>query len=221
MPIRERNQLQFERNIQDDFVKFMALAHDHIMSSGAGVVAFITNGTMLASPSLRGMRQSLTRDFSSIYELNLHGGANEIIAGSDGAGKDENVFDIVQSVAIHLYARSKPGGTSAIHYTDSYGTRAAKYASFTTQSWAAREWQLITPDAENCGFVSRDEAGAESSAETSDKPSDRTSDRTDATARRRLDSAFVQFGAGIKTNRDAVVIGFDDESLTGVRAGLR
>jgi predicted helicase len=30
---------------------------------------------------------------------------------------------------------------------------------------------------------------------------------------RRLDSAFLQFGAGIKTNRDAVVVGFDDKSL--------
>jgi hypothetical protein len=29
----------------------------------------------------------------------------------------------------------------------------------------------------------------------------------------RLDSVFVQFGAGIKTNRDAVAIGFDSPGL--------
>lgn len=111
-PIRERNQLQFERNIQGDFVKFIALAQDMIAASGAGVVAYITNATMLASPSLRGMRQSLVKDFTRIYELNLLGGSNESTIANRA---DENVFDIVQSVAIHVYARTKPGGASIIH----------------------------------------------------------------------------------------------------------
>lgn len=226
-PIRERNQLQFERNIQDDFVKFMSFAQDRIEECGAGVVAYITNGTMLASPSLRGMRQSLMRDFNRLYELHLHGGANEIIAAERSRGgrekhegrerregrgnegrerreRDENVFDIVQSVAIHLYARSNPGGASGVHYAELFGTRSTKYAALMTPPSASApepatapgEWQLITPDAENCGFV----------------PSD-VRDAAPRNAHRRLDSAFVQFGAGIKTNRDAVVIGFDDASL--------
>lgn len=190
VPIRERNQLQFERNIQDDFVKFISIAQDLVGASGVGVFSYITNGTMLASTSLRGLRENLAGEFSSLFELNLHGGGNEIIAGAED---DENVFDIVQSVAIHVYVRSKPGGASELSYADLLGRRSLKYTALASQSVTRTEWRRIQPDVENCGFTPQDEAGGRAS--------------------RRLDSAFVKFGAGIKTNRDAVVIGFDDASV--------
>ncbi len=78
-------------------------------------------------------------------------------------------------------------------YADLLGRRAFKYPALASGSVNNTEWQRIQPDAENCSFTPQDEAGGG--------------------ARRRLDSAFVKFGAGIKTNRDAVVIGFDDVSL--------
>ena len=77
-PIRERNQLQFERNLQDDFVKFIAIGEDEILHARAGVMGYITNATMLASSSLRGMREHLLAEFDKLYELHLHGGVNEI-----------------------------------------------------------------------------------------------------------------------------------------------
>lgn len=190
IPIRERNQLQFERNIQDDFVKFISIAQDLVDVAGVGVFSYITNGTMLASSSLRGLRENLAAKFSSLFELNLHGGGNEIIAG---AGDDKNVFDIVQSVAIHVYIRSKPGGASEVSYADLLGGRALKYATLASRTVKDTEWRRIQPDAGNFGFTPQDEAGGGAS--------------------RRLDSAFVKFGAGIKTNRDAAVIGFDEASL--------
>ncbi|WLB48301.1 hypothetical protein QIH93_10075 [Bradyrhizobium ottawaense] len=190
VPIRERNQLQFERNIQDDFVKFVSVAQDLIETSGVGVFGYITNGTMLASTSLRGMREALTRQFDCLFELNLHGGRNEIIAGSED---DENVFDIVQSVAIHIYARSKAGGAREVSYADLLGRRPLKYAALASHSVTDTDWRQIKPDAENCSFTPQDENGSE--------------------ANRRLDDAFAKFGAGIKTNRDAVAINFDDASL--------
>ena len=188
--IRERNQLQFERNIQDDFVRFISIAQDFLDASGVGVLSYITNGTMLGSTSLRGMRENIVRQFSQLFELNLHGGANEIIAESED---DENVFDIAQSVAIHAYIRSKPGGASELYYADLLGRRSLKYAALTSQSVANTEWRQINPDAEICGFTPQDEA-------------------RDG-ANRRLDSVFLKFGAGIKTNRDAVAIAFDKASL--------
>ena len=190
VPIRERNQLQFERNIQDDFVKFVSIAQDIIGATGRGVLSYITNGTMLTSTSLRGMRDSLTRQFSSLSELNLHGGLNEILVSEED---DENVFDIAQSVAVHIYCQSKPGGSSVINYADLLGQRKSKYDSLVSRSVADTDWQAIQPDDENCSFGSQDEA--------------------ENIAICRLDSLFVQYGAGIKTNRDAVVIGFDDTSL--------
>jgi type I restriction-modification system DNA methylase subunit len=190
VPIRERNQLQFERNIQEDCVKFISIAQDLIAASGVGVFCYITNGTMLASSSLRGLRENLTVQFSSLFELNIHGGGNEIIAGAED---DENVFDIVQSVAIHIYIRSKPGGASELSYADLLGRRAQKFAALASRSVRGTEWRRIQPDAENSSFTPQDEAGGGPN--------------------RRLDSAFVKFGAGIKTGRDAAVIGFDNTSL--------
>ena len=189
-PIRERNQLQFERNIQDDFVKFISIAQDIVSAADVGVFGYITNGTMLSSTSLRGMRERLVKEFSSLFELNLHGGVNEIVVGIEN---DENVFDIAQSVAIHVYARSRQGKGSIVHYADLLGRRDSKYAMLSSRSVADTRWQRIQPDTENCGFLPQDEAGR--------------------AIVRRLDSIFVRFGAGIKTNRDAVVIGFDEMSL--------
>jgi predicted helicase len=189
-PIRERNQLQFERNIQDDFVKFISVAQDLVKTSGVGVISYITNGTMLASTSLRGLRENLIGNFNSVFELNLHGGRNEIIAGVED---DENVFDIVQSVAIHVYVRSKTATVSEVSYADLLGRREVKYAALASRSVKDMEWRRIQPDAENAGFTPQDE--------------------TNSGGSRRLDSAFIKFGAGIKTNRDAVVIGFDEVSL--------
>jgi predicted helicase len=190
IPIRERNQLQFERNIQDDFVKFISIGEDYIQTATIGVLSYITNATMLASTSLRGLREHLTQGFSALFELNLHGGVNEI--GAD-AEDDENVFDIAQDVAIHVYVRSMSSRSQAVNFADLMGRRSAKYAALADQTVATTEWLPVKPDPENCSFLPRDEA-------------------TRGTTRR-LDSAFVQFGAGIKTNRDAVVIGFDDNSL--------
>ena len=190
VPIRERNQLQFERNIQDDFVKFVSIAQDSLDVSGVGVLSYITNGTMLSSNSLRGMRESLVRQFSKLFELNLHGGGNEIIAEDED---DENVFDIVQSVAIHAYIQSKRGVEYELYYADLLGRRLTKYATLASQSVANMEWRPINPDAEACGFTPQDEARSG--------------------ANRRLDSVFLKFGAGIKTNRDAVAIAFVEVSL--------
>jgi predicted helicase len=186
--IRERNQLQFERNIQDDYVKFISIAEAHIENANTGVLGYITNATMLASTSLRGMREHLTKGFDGLFELNLHGGLNEA-----SAIHDENVFDIAQSVAVHIYFRSTGNGTPEVSYADLFGERSAKYSALTSQSASSTEWRLIEPDPKNCSFRPQDAAGGH--------------------MMRRLDSAFAKYGAGVKTGQDAVVIGFNDKSL--------
>src|ERR671926_1605999 len=66
VPIRERNQLQFERNLQDDFVKFIAYSENHIAAVNIGVVSMITNAVILTSNSLRGVREHLLNTFSRV-----------------------------------------------------------------------------------------------------------------------------------------------------------
>jgi predicted helicase len=94
-PLGEKN----PKWLQDDYVKFIAFGQQRIEKTGHGVLAFITNHSYLDNPTFRGMRQSLMQTFDEIYTLDLHGNAKKKETTPDG-GKDENVFDIQQGVAI-------------------------------------------------------------------------------------------------------------------------
>lgn len=126
--IKERGALQFEINLQDDYVKFFRLCETTIQSSNAGVLGLITNNGYLSSPTLRGMRDSLLETFSSLRILDLHGHLARGEVGPNG-NQEENVFDIVQGVAIFVGARSQPKTTDGdVFHSERYGSRVEKYA---------------------------------------------------------------------------------------------
>lgn len=96
-----------ERNIQplsDDYIKFIRFAHWKIEQAGKGILGFITNNSYLSGIIHRGMRRKLLETFDEIYILNLHG-SSRIGEKTPEGGKDENVFDIQQGVAIALFAK--------------------------------------------------------------------------------------------------------------------
>jgi type I restriction-modification system DNA methylase subunit len=96
-----------ERNIQplsDDYIKFIRFAHWKINQAGKGILGFITNNSYLSGVIHRGMRRKLFETFDEIYILNLHGSSRIGEKTPDG-GKDENVFDIQQGVAIALFVK--------------------------------------------------------------------------------------------------------------------
>jgi predicted helicase len=97
--IYERGALQFEKNLQDDYVKFFSWSEVVSTASGYGLLGFISNDGFLDTPTLRGMRWSLQTSFSELRFLALHGSVKRPIAG------DHNVFDIQQGVAISILAR--------------------------------------------------------------------------------------------------------------------
>jgi predicted helicase len=88
--------------LSDDYVKFIRLAQDRIERTGHGILAFVTNHSYLDNPTFRGMRRSLMETFDVIHVLDLHGNTKKKERAPDGGGKDENVFDIQQGVAIVL-----------------------------------------------------------------------------------------------------------------------
>ena len=93
--------------LQDDYVKFIRFAQYRIELTGYGILGFITNHGYLDNPTFRGMRQSLMQTFDDIYVLDLHGGARKKETSPSGL-KDENVFDIMQGVAVCLMVRKPP-----------------------------------------------------------------------------------------------------------------
>ena len=99
-PLGERN----PKWLNDDYVKFIRFAQWRIEQTGHGVLAFVTNHGYLDNPTFRGMRESLLRGFDAIHLYDLHGNSKKKEKAPDG-GKDENVFDIQQGVAIGIFVK--------------------------------------------------------------------------------------------------------------------
>jgi predicted helicase len=121
VPLGERN----SKWLNDDYVKFIRFAQIKMNAVEEGVVGIITNHSWLDNPTFRGMRQSLMRSFDQIYVLDLHGNAKKKERAPDG-GKDENVFDIEQGVAISLFVKRK-GLEKGVWRGDLWGSRLGKY----------------------------------------------------------------------------------------------
>jgi predicted helicase len=101
-PLGEKN----PKWLQDDYVKFIRFSQWKIDQAGEGVLGFITNHSYLDNPTFRGMRQSLLNSFDEIYIIDLHGNSLKKEKSPDGS-KDENVFDIMQGVAICFMIKYK------------------------------------------------------------------------------------------------------------------
>ena len=114
-----------ERNpkwLNDDYVKFIRYAHRRIERTGEGVLGFVTNHSYLDNPTFRGMRQSLMDTFDEMYLLDLHGNAKKKEQTPEG-GKDENVFDIQQGVAVCLFVKRADGSgdPARVFHADLWG----------------------------------------------------------------------------------------------------
>ena len=157
-----------ERNpkwLNDDYVKFIRLASWQIERTGRGVLGFITNHSYLDNPTFRGMRESLAATFPRAHLLDLHGNAKKKERAPDG-GKDENVFDIQQGVAIGLFTCPpvEPRRFSrAYNHADVWGVReqadgTGKYDRLVASDAASTEWQALSPKPPLRLFVPRDDA---------------------------------------------------------------
>lgn len=145
--------------LNDDYVKFIAFAEDMVDKQGAGVVAMITNHGYLDNASFRGMRWRLASTFDKIYVLDLHGNVMKKESASDG-GKDENVFDIQQGVAIILAVKTSPSleGDAHVYYADVFGRRKDKFALLDDDEI---KFERLTLNKKNYVFVNRDNTGLE------------------------------------------------------------
>ncbi len=148
-----------EKNIQplsDDYIKFIRFAHWKIDQTGKGVVGFISNNSYLSGVIHRGMRKELLSTFDEIYILNLHG-SSRIGEKTPEGGKDENVFDIQQGVAIAIYVKlEKPLKEKKVYYADSWGLRDAKYKYLRKNDVTSTEWQELEPQEPYYFFVPKD-----------------------------------------------------------------
>ena len=123
--LKERN----SKWINDDYVKFLRYGQYFIEKNGSGVLAFINPHGFLDNPTFRGMRWNLLKTFDKIYTIDLHGNSKKKEVCPDGS-IDQNVFDIMQGVAITVFVKTglkKNNELGKVFHYDLYGKRNTKY----------------------------------------------------------------------------------------------
>lgn len=181
--------------LQDDYVKFLRFAQWKIQKSGKGIVGMITNHSYLDNPTFRGMRQSLMKTFDEIYILDLHGNSLKKETASDGTA-DENVFDIMQGVAIAIFIKTGKSKVCRIYHHDLFGRREHKYEWLDHHSLNRKDYQQLTPKTPWYFFIQRN-----------------TSDIEHYNQWMRVNEIFPVNTVGFVTGRDSLTIGFKASEL--------
>jgi len=181
--------------LQDDYVKFLRFAQWKIQTTGFGIVGMITNHSYLDNPTFRGMRQSLMKTFDEIYILDLHGNSLKKETAPDG-GKDENVFDIRQGVAIALFVKNKDRKKPVIYHADLYGVREVKYDWLDENEFKAENYTELKPISPWYFFIPRDVSKIQKYLKW-----------------KKINEIFPVNVTGIVTARDKFVIGFNKDEL--------
>ena len=148
--------------VNDDYVKFLRLAHWQIERTGKGVVAFITNHTYLDGPTFRGVRESLAATFPIIHAFDLHGSVRRRKDPVEG-DYDENVFDIQQGVAIGVFVRTGEKDVTQYNHADLWGRRdtndgGGKYGYLAAHDVSNTSWNAVFPKPPLQLFVPLDES---------------------------------------------------------------
>ena len=185
--IQERSN---RNHLQDDYIKFIRFAQEETGRTGVGVVGLITNSSFLTGSWYRGMRYHLISNYAHLDITDLHGGTGFIRSAGDD---DKNVFDIMQSVAVSVMTRTESLG-SHISYCEVIGSRATKTGFLMGPS---PERAPLAPNPQNQWLLS---------------PINETLRASWATGWG-LDEVFIDWGAGVKTNRNGLAIAFTEIEL--------
>lgn len=200
--IRERGALQMEKNLNDDYVKFIRLTQLTLEAAGTGASGLITNHSFLDNPTMRGVRCSLMKSASKIWLNDLHGNSTKQERPPEG-GEDENPFQIKQGVAIALSVRL-PSAVNAcdVEHHERWGTRQTKEVWLAENHAGTHAWLPLKPAAHHYMFVPQSDSLR---AEFQGWPS--------------LPDFMPANGAGYITARDNLVVDFEkDVVVARIRA---
>ncbi|MDI6751700.1 MAG: N-6 DNA methylase [bacterium] len=144
-------------NLDDDYIKFIRFAEHFIEKNKSGIVAMITNNSFIDGITHRQMRKHLLETFDDIYILDLHGNSKKKEKAPDG-GKDENVFDIQQGVAISIFVcrEDDKKGLGAVHHAELYGKREDKFKALNENDMQTVRWKELDYSTPYYFFVPKD-----------------------------------------------------------------
>ncbi len=149
-----------EGNIQplsDDYIKFIRYGQHFIEKNGEGILAYISNNSFIDGINHRQMRKCLLQNFDKLYIIDLHGDSKKKEKSPDG-GIDQNVFDIMQGVAISIFVKTKAKTKNKdcfVYHFDLYGRRDYKYNFFKKYSLEKITWKEPIPEKPYFFFVKK------------------------------------------------------------------
>ena len=187
-------------NLDDDYIKFIRFAEHFVEKNKSGIVAMITNNSFIDGITHRQMRKHLLETFDDIYILDLHGNSKKKEKAPDG-GKDENVFDIQQGVAISIFVRkvNEKKTLGDVYHAEIYGNRKKKFQVLDESDIQNIKWKKLDYSTPYYFFVPKD-FGLESDYEKGFK----------------VDAIFNEYNSGIQTKRDSLVYNFNQDELVKV-----
>jgi predicted helicase len=160
-----------EKNINslsDDYIKFIAFAHQKINRSGKGIVGMIVNNSFLKGLTHRKMRNELLKDFDKIYVVDLHGNARIGETSPDGTA-DQNVFDIMQGVCIIILVKNPNITDKGVYQIDLYGKRKQKLKALSELTLPVAEGLSLQNSPVEAGFIRQETQNHEGTPDPSFK----------------------------------------------------
>jgi hypothetical protein len=193
--IREKSAIVFERTIQDDYVKFFALARNMIVNSGVGVLGYISNNSYQDNINLRGMRCELIRLFDQIEIVDLHGAALQDQSHKSDQ-RDQNVFDIRTAVSIFIGSSTSSTAIEKVSRCDLYGSRDSKSDLLKNSVASEITNEIVNPRGPKYIFLHTNQE---------------TQDAYDAGIS--IEELFSIRASGIQTGKDEILIDFTKADL--------
>ena len=147
--------------LNDDYVKFIRYSQHYVEKNGSGVLAFINPHGFLDNPTFRGMRWNLLKTYDKIFTIDLHGNTKKKEVCLDGS-PDQNVFDIMQGVAITIFVKTgkkKANQLAEVLHYDLYGKRDLKYGFLNDNNLKSIKFKKLEPNKPYYFFVQKDEKG--------------------------------------------------------------
>lgn len=203
-------------NLDDDYIKFIRFAQWKLERVKQGVIGIITNNSFLNGLTHRRMREKLLADFDEIYILNLHGSARLNEAAPDGS-TDENVFDIMQGVSINLFIKKNTKEKKCkVFYYDLFGKRDDKFAFLMKNNIKKMRklWVKLDIDGFNKKFKTCRWGAKRFAGDLNFFAPLKNEYIVEYGNFWGLTEIFKYFSSGIKTDRDDLLIDFNENDLT-------
>ena len=194
--------IAYTKWLNNDYVKFIALAQRYIEDNGKGIIGFITPNIYLEHETFRGMRYQLLSSFEEIYIINLHGSNKPPKICPDGS-PDENIFGIESGVCISLFVKKKKKNEERtlanVYYHDIIGKRKEKFNFLEKNDIASIKFTEVKPSTPMYQMF----------------PIDRSMEK-EFEKGVSVEEIFLKNGVGMRTHRDSIAYQKDLPSIKNI-----